>query len=451
MNPSPVDKIANAVLYEGYILYPYRASSRKNRQRFTFGRVYPQVYSEAQNGAEPCSMVTQCLLRMRLGTPTLEVRVRFLHPMARTVGLLSVAVPELPADIELDSFSFVPELRIDDKLYQTWQEAIEREVQSSHQPLDSLANQITSIPFHFLGSLAFEPIRNGQSQVVGAIIRRQHSVEGAINLAVQPVDSHVFKISVTVENHTPVSKPDLNQPEEVLMRTFASTHTILESESGDFLSLIDPPEGYAEATATCSNVGTWPVLVGDQGKGQTGTMLSSPIILYDYPQIAAESPGDFYDGTEIDEILTLRVLTMTDQEKWEMSQLDEHARQILIRSEALPEEDFWKMHGTIRGNSFSNEDFFNPSTRLESVTVRGTDLMVGHRVRIRPQGRADVMDLALEGKIALIESIEQDAENRVYLALVLEEDPGKDLGMLRQPGHRFFYGLNEVEPLPGEQ
>jgi hypothetical protein len=142
---------------------------------------------------------------------------------------------------------------------------------------------------------------------------------------------------------------------------------------------------------------------------------------------------------------------MTDQEKWEMRQLDEHAREILDRTEALPEEDFWKMHGTIRGNKFSGEDFYNPNTRLDSVTVQGTDLMVGHRVRIRPQGRADIMDLALEGKIAVIESIEQDAENRVHLALVLEDDPGKDLGMLRQPGHRFFYGSHEVEPLTGNR
>src|SRR5580704_17717085 len=83
MNPSPVDKIANAVLYEGYILYPYRASSPKNRQRFTFGRIYPQAYSEAQNGAEPFAMQTECLLRRRCEMPTVQVRVRFLHPMAR--------------------------------------------------------------------------------------------------------------------------------------------------------------------------------------------------------------------------------------------------------------------------------------------------------------------------------------------------------------------------------
>ena len=449
MNPSPVDKIANAVLYEGYILYPYRASSRKNRQRFTFGRIYPQAYSEAQNGAEPFAMQTECLLRRRCEMPTVQVRVRFLHPMARAIGLLSAPVPELPANLEPGDLSLVPELRIGDRLYQTWQETVEREVQSSQPLPDNLVAQTVSLPFHFSSSLAFDPIHDCQNQVVGAIIRRQQSLEGTIKIGVQTVDREVFKISVTVANHTPVSECDLNQQEEVLLRTFASTHTILELDRGEFLSLLDLPEAYAEVTATCLNIGTWPVLVGEEEKGEAGAMLSSPIILYDYPQIAPESPGEFFDGTEIDEILALRVLTMTDQEKWEMSQVDEHARQILTRTEALPKEEFWKMHGTIRGNRFSSEDFFDPNTRLESVSVNGTDLKVGHHVRIRPQGRADVIDLALEGKIALIESIEQDAENRVYLALVLEEDPGKDLGMLRQPGHRFFYGSNEVEPLTG--
>jgi hypothetical protein len=451
MNPSTVDKIADAVLYEGYILYPYRASSRKNRQRFTFGRVYPEAYSRAQSGAEPSLMQTECLLRARARTPTLEIRVRFLHLMARTIGLLSAPVSALPTDIKLDSFSFVPELRIDDKLYQAWEEAVERTVRSSPLLLSRLADRPMPLPFHFLASLTFDPICDPQNRVVGAIVRRQQALQGTIHIAAQELAGEVFKIRVTIENHTPVSTPDLSQPEEVLLRTFASTHTILEAEGGEFLSLIDPPASCTEATSACANIGTWPVLVGEKEKPGAATMLSSPIILYDYPEIASESPGEFFDATEIDEILALRVLTMTDQEKWEMSQLDEHAREILHRTEALPEKDFWKMHGTIRGKKFSGEDFFNPNTRLERVTVRGMDLTVGDRVQIRPQGRADVMDLALEGKIALIESIEQDAENKVYLALVLEDDPGKDLGMLRQPGHRFFYGLHEVEPLVGNR
>src|ERR1700737_2026058 len=240
MNLSTVDRIANAVLYEGYILYPYRASSRKNRQRFTFGRVYPQDYGKAQNGAEPFAMQTECLLRNRGEMPTLEVRMRFLHPVARTIGLLAAPVPKLPADIEPSSLTFVPEVRVDDKLFQTWQEAVEREVRSSRQPIDSLANQALSIPFHFSSSLTFEPIQNCEIQkIIGAIVRRQQSLQGTMDIAVQPLNGQVFKIKVTVRNQTSLSEAELYRSDEVLMRTFASTHTILESDSGEFLSLID--------------------------------------------------------------------------------------------------------------------------------------------------------------------------------------------------------------------
>ena len=177
-------------------------------------------------------------------------------------------------------------------------------------------------------------------------------------------------------------------------------------------------------------------------------MLSSPIILYDYPKIAAESPGDLFDSTEIDEILTLRVQTMTDAEKIEMRQVDEHARKILERVENLSPEQFRQMHGTMRNLRPLGEDFFNPAKRIESAKVLGVDLKVGDRVRIRPKKRADVMDMALDGKVAIIEAVEQDVEDGIHFALILEDDPGKDLGLLRQPGHRFFYSADEVEPLP---
>jgi hypothetical protein len=177
-------------------------------------------------------------------------------------------------------------------------------------------------------------------------------------------------------------------------------------------------------------------------------MLSSPIILYDYPKIAAESAGDLCDGLEIDEILTLRVMAMTDEEKSEMRGVDEFARKILERTESLGNGDLMKMHGTMRDVSFPGGDFSEEATqRLDHVSLDGASLQVGDRVRINPKGRADAMDMVLAGKIGLIEAIEQDAEGRVHLALVLEEDPGRDLGMMRQPGHRFFYTLEEVEPV----
>jgi hypothetical protein len=179
-------------------------------------------------------------------------------------------------------------------------------------------------------------------------------------------------------------------------------------------------------------------------------MVSSPIILYDYPKIAPESPGDLFDSGEIDEILTLRIMTLTEEEKREMRGVDEQARRILERTETLSGGRLLEMHGVMRGTAALDEAFFNPASRLQTVTVNGIVLRQGDLVRVRPKARADAMDMALAGKVAMIESIEQDAENKAHLALVLEDDPGRDLGLLRQPGHRFFYGTDEVEPLEGE-
>ena len=450
MNPL-IDKIAETVLYEGYILYPYRASSRKNYERFTFGRVYPRAYSLVQNGMEPFAMQTECLLRGRIQAPGLRIRLRFLHPMARTIGLLSSPACELPNDVSLDCFSLVPELRIEDRLFQSWHEAVEREAVYSHEHLDVLATNPVSLPLDFADSFAMEPIRDREGRVIAAILRQKRRLTGGMKISAQRVDGEVFKIRVRVENLTDLDEAAADQKNEVLLRTFASTHTIFESEQGEFLSLTDPPTAYARAAESCINVGTWPVLVGDKKRGRANSVLSSPIILYDYPEIAVESAGEFFDGTEIDEMLALRVRAMTDEEKWEMSQIDTRALEILRRSEALPEEAYWNMHGKIREKKFADEDIFNPGARPNQVTVEGINLTIGDHVRIKPKERADLIDIALAGKTAVIESIELDAENRIHLALVLDEDPGKDFGMLRQPGHRFFYGVHEVEPIPNQK
>jgi hypothetical protein len=134
--------------------------------------------------------------------------------------------------------------------------------------------------------------------------------------------------------------------DQILLQSLVSTHAILRLGDGEFASMTDPPEALREAVAKCSNQGTWPVLVGDREK--RNTLLSSPIILSDYPQIAPESPGDLFDGTEIDEILTLRILTMTDEEKEEVRKTDPRARQLLERTETLAPEDFLKLHGVLR-------------------------------------------------------------------------------------------------------
>jgi hypothetical protein len=206
-----------------------------------------------------------------------------------------------------------------------------------------------------------------------------------------------------------------------------SCHTLLGVQNGAFVSLLDPPEAFRAAAAACRNIGTWPVLAGREG--ERTLMLSSPIILCDYPQIAPESKGDFYDATEMDEMLTLRVLTLTDDEKRELRDGGDRGREILERTETLPPEHAAKLHGVIRS--------------LRNVSK--LEFREGDRVRLRPRKGGDVFDIALNGKIAIVESVECDFENRVHLAVTVEDDPGRDFGVARQIGHRFFFSPEEVE------
>ena len=168
------------------------------------------------------------------------------------------------------------------------------------------------------------------------------------------VAEQVFKIGVSVRNITWVHDATHFNRDEALMRSLVSAHIVLGVEGGEFVSLLDPPESLAAIAVACHNHGAFPVLVGEEG--QHDTVLASPIILYDYPQIAPESAGDLFDGTEIDEILSLRILTMTDDEKREMRQSDERARAMLERTENMPAEQFMKLHGALRGLRPLKED-----------------------------------------------------------------------------------------------
>jgi hypothetical protein len=445
MNTTHVDPVVQAVLYEGYILYPYRPSSKKNsRERFTFGRVYPQAYHVAQSGAERYVMQTECLVESKAPAAKLEVSVRFLQPMWREVGELVGSAANAGQDAE-PKHRVVAELKVAGKLYQTWLEALERRVEPLPVALESGKRCSVSHPFAFPAFRNVESIPDNQAGVGGLIVRRAQALKGVVELEARAVAAECFKVTLRLLNLTPVPPAVLTDPDAILMRTFASAHTLLHIRDGEFVSLTDPPPRLQALAGTCDNQGTWPVLVGDENQQDRHMLLSSPIILYDYPKVAPESGGDFCDGTEIDEMLILRVMTLTDEEKGAMRNVDAVARKILERAESTSAEQFLKMHGTMRGENAM--EFFNPSQRRESAWVSGTEIKVGDKVCLRPKGRADAFDLLLAGRTAIVEAVEQDAEDRIYLAVVLEDDPGQDLGWMRQPGHRFFFGLDEIEPL----
>ncbi len=414
MNTELIDKIAKVILYEGYLLYPYRASAVKNRHRWTFGALYPPVYV-VQNPHDSSSMRTECLVNAE-SAASLKIKLCFLHLLSR------------------------------ESAGQSWQEAVEQTFEIPETKLASILSGEARFPFQFKSTWKLD----------GSTVFRQEGIHGTLKLSAEQVHEEVYKITLSIFNETETTESQ--NRDEALMRSLVSTHSILTIQNGSFVSLLDPPAELQAFAKNCNNIGNWPVLIGNEG--ERNTMLASPIILYDYPQIAGESPGDLFDSTEIDEILSLRILTLTDEEKAEMRQVDERARKLLERTEAIPAEQFMKMHGAVRGlkrvtqepakEVAVDESNWNPYENKpapEKMNVLGVEVRKGSRVRLWPVKTADIMDLALSGRTAIVEAIEEDYDGIIHLAVIIEDDPGKDMGELRQPGHRFFFTPEEVEPL----
>jgi hypothetical protein len=306
MSFAAVENIVQALLYEGYLLYPYRLSALKNRQRWLFGRLLPREFCVAHDEAEAWKMQAECLIRGSLRTE-LTVSVRFLQLVGQSTALSYAACETVERDVPATIGPSGP----------MPSETTERTV-----PMAVNLEQITSCPSRV--PFAFPP-----------------QLAGAVTLAAAEVEPGLFKLTVVIENlSSGVAGQDLDR---ALVDSLLSTHTLLRAQEGSFLSLLGPPEPYRALAASCQNHGAWPVLIGPE-PGQR--MLAAPLILYDYPQVAPESPGDLFDGTEIDELLSLRIQTLTPAEKREMSASSERARAILERTDGLTEDQLLNLHAS---------------------------------------------------------------------------------------------------------
>jgi len=342
MNREIVEKIADSVLYEGYILYPYRPSALKNRQRWNFGGLCPSAYADLHGGSESCRAQTECLV---IGAEsTLRVKIRFLHLIDRSVASLPDNFRDLQECSESDLF-FFDSLKVGERTYQTWQEAAERQIDLPALSLTSTAAQQQRFDFHLPESKSAEPLTGPQGKLAGAIVRKQNALDFAAYIAIHKLGECLFKIRLEILNLTSCPEPATLTRDQAMTYSLVSTHAILNIRGGEFVSSLDPPQEYAEVVSSCANVGLYPVLAGDEA--QRTTVLASPVILYDYPKVAPESAGDLFDGAEIDEILTLRILALSDQEKTEMRQCDERARRILDRVESDPDH-LARLHGAMR-------------------------------------------------------------------------------------------------------
>lgn len=450
-------KVADAILYEGYLLYPYRHSAQKNRSRFQFGVLMPVAYG-AIDPTEPSASQTQCLVECG-DDSRVEVVVRFLQLQRRSVE-------EATAPGESRE---VPVLTVDGTEHTCWDEAVERDAQVAVRVAD-LAGGEFLMPFSFGPSQTAADLLDSTGRVVGRLSRSMASIDGIVNVSGERVAGpyRALRLTVRIENVTVPATPPRNR-DDGLLHALIAAHALIGVPGGTFISMTDPPQWASAEVAACVNVGTWPVLAGPTDC--LDLVFSSPVILYDHAEVAPESAGDLFDATEIDEILTLRTLALTDAEKQAARATDPRASELMDRLECMPVEMIDRLHGAIRYLNTVSEPtadadavaeaaagrlpWWDPgsdrsvSPATDHVIVDGVPIARGSKVIMRPGARrADAQDLFLVGRAATVEAVLHDVDDNVHLAVTPDDDPAADLR--RSHGRFLYFATDEIEPIECE-
>jgi hypothetical protein len=436
-----VAAVADAVLFEGYLLYPYRASAQKNRLRWQFGVLTPPGFPD-----EPDRCRTEVLLeRHRVdarsaeaprGGAVLHVRLRFLHLRSRTVH-------------DTDGRP-VEQLGEGDNRRFPWEEGVPREIDAT-VALDGPGTH--TVDFTVPDEHTVEPVDGGHVE------RRCLPLRGRIVVAADPLPGpyDVFRLRVDVVNDS--ACPDGAAREVALRTSLITAHTLMAVTAGGFLSATDPPEWALPATRQLDNRHTWPVLAGPPERSDL--LLSSPIILADHPQLAPESPTNLFDGTEIDEILSLRTLVLTDDEKAEVRATDPRAAAVVDAVDAMPPEIWERLHGAIRtlrpaaaapadDPVFATDaPWWDPGAdasvdpETDSVLVGGTPVARGSRVLLRPRPGGDIQDRFLDGLPATVHAVLHDVDGEVHVAVSVDGDPAAELQVAH--GRFRYFRPDEIE------
>jgi len=443
-------QVADAVLYEGYLLYPYRASSSKNQVRWQFGVLGPEGAAAAGVGEAP-SMTAEVLLEPEAGA-TVDLYLRFLQVQARVVE-------------RRDGGRWIPvdELTVGGTRWIPFHEAVSRELPLLGLPLDPPQPIALGVP----AGEDVEELYDGE-HLVGRLVRTRWGVEGTLTLGTRSgVDPRLAVLSIQVDNTTAWSGdgPAGWTARDVAARySFVGTHVLATATGARFVSLLEGPDWSDVDATSCTQQRCWPVLISaDDG---SDAVLVAPIILGDHPSIAPESAGDLFDATEIDEILTLRVMTMTEQEKADARGTDPRAAAILARCDAMTGDAMELLHGARRPAEDVLPGYGQPvredavpwwdaaeDARAEpdadAVMVNGVPVAKGSRVLLRPSRRADAQDLFLAGLTAVVSKVYFDVDGGTHVAVMLEDDPGSDL--YSATGRYYYFGPEEIEPLPARE
>jgi hypothetical protein len=449
--------VAESVLYEGYLLYPYRRSSPKNHVRWQFGVVAPASWVEVNvpadssvaGSVEAACQQTECLLEAP-DDAVVHVRVRFLQVQRKRLERTSAGA----------AYAAVDMLEAAGVRHLSFDEAVPHEHDLVFTVADLLRGECRRA-IEVAAGYGVETLHDGNGRELGRLVRSREPLSAAVTVSAERCDTpfRLLRLRVRIEN-TAVDVPADVGREDALRRALVATHTLVGLDDGAFLSLLDPPEWAAGAAKSCVNVHTFPVLAG--GPGTRHVVLSSPIILYDHVQVAPESPGDLHDATEIDEILSLRTMTLTDEEKREARATDPRAAEIIDRVDAMPPELLDRLHGAIRSlrqpaaeEQGDQIPWWHPAAEAgvdperDEVVVGGVRLSKGSRVRLRPRRRGtDVHDMFLAGRTATVARVLLDVDGSRYVAVTVDDDPAAELH--EWYGRFFQFSPDEVEPLRDE-
>lgn len=441
-------QVADAVLYEGYLLYPYRASSSKNQIRWQFGVLGPEGAAEAGCG-EPPQMSCEVLLEHAPGA-SVDVVLRFLQVQSRVPQVCKGGSWVDAAEVTVEGTRWIP-----------FHEAVPRELHLSDLPTDSASIHIVAVEG---GEEVEELIDRGQ--VVGRLVRTRWPVHGQVTVTPRSgADARVVALRLAVVNEAAWNGQSVAgwTDRDVAARvSFVGTHLLVTANGARFLSLLDGPDWADDDAKSVTQERCWPVLISEDDG--TDAVLVAPIILGDHPTIAPESAGDLFDATEIDEILTLRIMTMTEQEKADARGTDPRAAAILARCDSMTDASMERLHGARRDEGIptagvpvygddvpwwdADEDA-RAEPETDVVMVAGVPVSKGTRVLLRPSRRADAQDIFLAGLTAIVARVYFDVDGNTHLAVMLEDDPGADL--YGATGRFYYFSPDEIEPLPAHQ
>jgi hydrogenase maturation protease len=434
--------VADTVCYEGYVLYPYRASAQKNQLRWQFGVLAPL----SAGGSDPSTAQSEFVVETRPGA-RLQVRLRSLQVQQRSV------------EAHRDG-RFVPVAHLDDgvQAWTSFDEAADHQLDLVDVDLGEAAERECVLSVELPESRNEEQLIGANGSLRGRVVRRRWPVAARLAVRAAPLDGPypLTRVTVTVDNQTDWFD-DGTSRDDILRRSLVAAHVLVAADNCRFISSLDPPRFASDAVDHCTNSGLFPVLVGDGG--DSDVVLASPIILYDHPVIAPESEGDMFDATEIDEILALRVLTLTDEEKREARSTDPRSAAIIDRCDAMGADALDALHGTFRSirsvgpdpsGDLSDERWWEPQVDAsfdpwsDTIDIGGLSVGSGTRVALHPQRRSDAQDFFVDGRTASVAGVFNDVTGDVYLAVAVD-DPDADLHQWH--GRYLYFHPDEVEVL----